>query len=51
MGNMEETSVGLVRRIWSEHGLKPQLVTTFRVSTDKSVAEKLTDVMGPYLRP
>ena len=45
---MSSTTVG---RIWSEHGLKPHLVTTFKVSNDKNFEAKLTDVVGLYLNP
>jgi transposase len=40
-----------VRRIWQEHGLKPHLVNTFKVSNDKNFEKKLTDVVGLYLNP
>ncbi len=40
-----------IRRIWREHGLKPHLVTTFKVPNDKNFEEKLTDVVGLYLNP
>jgi transposase len=40
-----------VQRIWSELGLKPHLVQTFKVSTDPRFQEKLIDVVGLYLNP
>ena len=40
-----------VARIWRAHGLKPQLVTRFKLSTDPAVVEKLRDVVGLYLDP
>ncbi len=40
-----------VQRIWNAHGLQPHLVTTFKLSTDPHVVEKLTDVVGLYLNP
>lgn len=40
-----------VRRIWHAHGLKPHRVVTFKVSKDKSFAEKLEDIVGLYLNP
>ena len=40
-----------VRRIWHEHGLKPHLVSTFKVSNDKNFESKLADVVGLYLNP
>ena len=38
-----------VGRIWREHGLKPHLVRTFKVSNDPRFVEKLEDVIGLYL--
>jgi len=40
-----------VQRIWNQHGLKPHLVTTFKLSRDKHFIEKLYDVVGLYLNP
>jgi transposase len=40
-----------VRRIWRQHGLKPHLVETFKVSTDPQFAEKLEAIVGLYLNP
>ena len=40
-----------VQRIWRAHGLKPHLVKTFKLSTDKHFAEKVQDVVGLYLDP
>jgi transposase len=40
-----------VQRIWSELGLKPHLLQTFKVSTDPRFDEKLIDVVGLYLNP
>ncbi len=40
-----------VQRIWAEHGLKPHLVATFKVSNDPRFAEKVEDVIGLYLNP
>ncbi len=40
-----------VRRIWKEHGLKPHVVRTFKVSNDPQFAEKVEDVVGLYLSP
>jgi len=41
----------VVQRIWREHGLKPHLVKTFKVSNDPRFEEKLRDVVGLYLNP
>jgi len=40
-----------VGRIWAEAGLKPHLVTRFKVSNDPQFEEKVTDVVGLYLNP
>lgn len=48
-------SVGIseasVRRIWHAYGLKPHLVSTFKVSNDKHFTEKLEDIVGLYMNP
>ena len=38
-----------VRQIWREHGLKPHLARTFKVSNDPNFASKLEDIVGLYL--
>ena len=41
-----------VQRIWAEYGLKPHLVSTFKVSNDPRFSEKVEDVVvGLYLNP
>ena len=40
-----------VRRIWRQHGLKPHLLETFKVSNDPQFAEKLEAIVGLYLNP
>jgi transposase len=40
-----------VRRIWRQHGLKPHLGRTFKVSSDPRFAEKLEAIIGLYLNP
>ncbi len=40
-----------VQRIWKEHGLKPHLTRTFKLSNDPKFAEKAVDVAGLYLNP
>lgn len=45
---ISESSIG---RIWREHGLKPHLSKTFKLSNDKHFVEKLEDVIGLYLNP
>ena len=44
-------SEATVRRIWHEHGLKPHLLKTFKVSNDPLFAEKLETIVGLYLNP
>ena len=49
------SAVGLspatIQRIWKEHGLKPHLVRSFKLSRDPRFIEKLHDVVGLYLNP
>ena len=40
-----------VARIWSDHGLKPWKLDTFKISNDPRFEDKLVDVVGLYLRP
>ncbi len=49
MAKAMDISESTVGRIWREHGLKPHLVRTFKVSNDPKFAEKLEDVVGLYL--
>jgi transposase len=44
-------SPATVQRVWSARGLKPHLVATFKLSTDKRFEAKLVDVVGLYLNP
>ena len=41
----------MVHRVWKANGLKPHLVTSFKVSNDPNFEEKLIDVVGLYLDP
>lgn len=45
---LSDSTIG---RIWREHGLKPHLVETFKLSRDPQFVEKLRDVVGLYLSP
>ena len=45
---LSDSTIG---RIWREHGLKPHLVETFKLSNDPRFVEKLEDVVGLYLSP
>ena len=40
-----------VQRIWLARGLKPHLVKTFKLSTDRHFEDKLIEVVGVYLNP
>jgi transposase len=51
MAKAQGVSPATVQRIWSARGLKPHLVKTFKLSTDKRFEEKLVDVVGLYLNP
>lgn len=44
-------SASTVGRIWRVHGLKPHLVSVFKLSNDKHFVEKLEDIVGLYLSP
>lgn len=44
-------SPATVQRIWSELGLQPHRVDTFKVSNDPQFTEKLIDVVGLYVNP
>ena len=45
---LSDSTIG---RIWREHGLKPHLVETFKLSNDPRFVEKLEDIVGLYLNP
>ena len=51
MAKAQGVSPATVQRIWSARGLKPHLVTTFKLSNDPKFEEKLVDVVGLYLNP
>jgi transposase len=51
MAQAAKVSEASVRRIWHAHGLKPHLVSTFKVSNDRLFSEKLHDIVGLYLDP
>jgi len=44
-------SPATVQRVWAARGLKPHLVTSFKLSNDPRFEEKLIDVVGLYLAP
>jgi len=49
----KEIGVGhtTVQRVWKEHGLKPHLVRSFKLSNDPQFKEKVQDIVGLYLDP
>ena len=51
MADRVGVSPATVQRIWSELGLQPHRVDTFKVSNDPLFTEKLIDVVGLYLNP
>jgi transposase len=51
MAAAQGVSEATVRRIWKQHGLKPHLSKTFKLSRDPQFVEKLYDVVGLYLNP
>ena len=40
-----------VQRVWHANGLKPHLLTTFKLSNDPGFIDKLEDVIGLYMNP
>jgi transposase len=44
-------SPATIRRIWKQHGLKPHLLRSFKLSRDPRFVDKLQDVVGLYLNP
>jgi transposase len=44
-------SPATIQRIWKQHGLKPHLVRSFKLSRDPRFVDKLYDVVGLYLNP
>jgi len=51
LAKKHQVSHDFVKTVWQEHGLKPWLVKTFKVSTDPHFIDKLKDVVGLYLNP
>ena len=51
MAKAADVSPATVQRVWSARGLKPHLVKTFKLSSDRHFEEKLIDVVGLYLNP
>jgi transposase len=51
MATAQGVSPATIQRVWSARGLRPHLVTTFKLSNDKHFEDKLVDVVGLYLNP
>ena len=51
MAKATALSPATIQRIWSNHGLQPHRVKTFKLSSDPRFLEKLKDVVGLYLDP
>lgn len=51
MAEVAGVSQSTISRLWRDHGLKPHLVRTFKLSKDPKFEEKLVDVVGLYLDP
>ncbi len=51
MAKVTGLSDSTVGRIWREHGIKPHLVETFKLSNDPEFVEKLKDIIGLYVAP
>jgi len=44
-------AVSTVQKIWKGHGLAPHRWRSFKLSNDPAFAEKLHDIVGPYVDP
>ena len=51
MAQAKGVSKSTIHRAWQDHGLKPHLRKSFKLSRDPKFLEKLTDVVGVYLTP
>lgn len=51
LARTQGVSKSTIHRVWRDHGLKPHLTRTFKLSRDPRFLEKLTDVVGVYLTP
>ena len=51
MARTQGVSKNTIHRAWQDHGLKPHLAKSFKLSRDPKFLEKLTDVVGVYLTP
>ena len=51
LARAQGVSKNTIQRAWQDHGLKPHLSKSFKLSRDPRFLEKLTDVVGVYLTP
>jgi transposase len=51
MAKRSGLSKSTIGRIWRDFGLKPHRTTTFKLSTDPLLVEKVVDVVGLYHNP
>jgi transposase len=51
MAHVQGVSKNTIHRAWQDHGLKPHLTKSFKLSRDPKFLQKLTDVVGVYLTP
>src|SRR5208283_2431840 len=51
MARAQGVSKNTIQRAWQDHGLKPHLTKSSKLSRDPKFLEKLTDVVGVYLTP
>lgn len=51
LARAQGVSKNTIQRAWQDHGVKPHLTKTFKLSRDPRFLEKLTDVVGVYLTP
>jgi transposase len=51
MARAQGVSKNTIQRAWQDHGLKPHLTKSFKLSRDPKFLEKLTDVVCVYLTP
>ena len=49
MARAQGVSKNTIQRAWQDHGLKPHLTKSFKLSRDPKFLEKLTDVVSVYL--
>ena len=51
MAKATGVSKATVQRLWSANAIKPHVIRTFKLSTDKHFDQKFWDVIGLYLHP